>query len=306
MQEGEEEVTRRALPLAFACMVLVPAAAEAAPPNTGDFKTPFTKSLVSANTTPPNRSVGKIVVRFPNGEANPSGCSASVVDANNQSTLITAAHCVYNSSKGGLGTSATFAPGYHDGVKPFGEWPSLNIVPSGPWALSGHSHFDFAFVVLRTDSRRRYVEDVVGGLPIAFNQPRNQAYRVLGYPGVPNPPYNGQQLWACDSTYGGDVYDPDPDEQYGPPIMYTGCDFDHGASGGPWLNPTGVVSSVTSTTFASAPNIIGGPYLGDDAAALFAQITGTAPPKQCKKKRKKGKKSAAAAKKKKCKKKKRK
>jgi V8-like Glu-specific endopeptidase len=278
----------------LACLAVAPAAAQATPPNTGDFMTPFTTSLISPSTSPPNRSVGKLYLRFPTGVT--ESCSASVVDANNQSTLITAGHCVYSSSRGGLATSATFVPGFHDGIAPFGEWSSLRIVPSGPWVLSGHSHFDFAFIVLRHDARGRYVEDVVGGLPIAFNQPRNQAYHLLGYPGVPNPPYNGQLMWACDSTYGGDFYDPDPDEQYGPPIMYTGCNFDHGASGGPWLNPQGTVSSVISTTFSTHPNIVGGPYLGDDAAALFASVTGTAPPRKCK--RKKGHKSAVASKKK--------
>jgi hypothetical protein len=170
--------------------------------------------------------------------------------------------------------------------------------------LSGHSHFDFAFIVLAPDSRGRYVEDVVGGLPIVFNQARDQGYRLLGYPAEPSP-FNGAQMWQCDSRYGGDVYDPDPEEQYGPPIMYTGCDMGQGASGGPWLNPQGVVTSVTSTSLADHPNILGGPYLGDEAAALFASVTGVAPPhkKKCKKKKKKGHKRALVAKKKKCKKK---
>jgi hypothetical protein len=275
--------------------LLLPAAAQAAPPNTGDFMTPFTRSLITANTSPPNRSVGKIHIRFPNGSA--EACSASVVDASNRSTLMTAAHCVYAKAKGGLATSASFAPGFHGSVEPYGEWESLSIVPSGPWMLSGHSHFDFAFIALRPQGGH-YVEDVVGGLPIAFNQPRDQAYHLLGYPGDPNPPFDGSQLWACDSTYGGDIYDPDPDEQYGPPIQYTGCDLGHGASGGPWLNPGGVLTSVISTFLPNTPNIIGGPYLGDDAAALYASVgnipTGT-PQRKCRKK--KGHKSAVAAKK---------
>ena len=289
----------RRLALLIVLTAVAPAAAQAAPPNTGTFSVPFTTSLISPSSEAPNRSVGKLHLRYPNGTG--EVCSAAVVDANNQSTLITAAHCVYGRFQGGLAASATFEPGYHDGVKPFGVWPSQRIVPSGPWVLSGHSHFDFAFVVLGRDSRGRYVEDVVGGLPIGFNQPRNQAYRVLGYPLLPSPPYNGELLWACDSTYGGDIYDPDPDEQYGPPLMYTGCDMDQGSSGGPWLTAQGTVASVSGSTLSQSSNITGGPYLGDDAAALFAQVTGTAPPKRCKK-TKKGKKSAAAAKK--CKKKK--
>ncbi len=286
----------------FLIAVLVALAAapagQAAPPSTGDFKTPFTTSLITDNVATPNRSIGTLHVRYENGDAGDEVCSAAVVDAPNRSTLITAGHCVWGGSVKGLAIAAFFAPGGHDGAAPLGVWDSARIVPSGPWMLSGHSHFDWAFLVLEPNNRGRYVEDAVGGLPIAFNQPRDQVYRSLGYPQFPSPPYDGNKLWACDSKYGGDTYDPDPDEQYGPPIMYIGCDFGKGASGGPWLNASGVVSSVNSTKISNRPNLMGGPYLGDDAAASFASVSTIVPATRCKKKRR-GKRHAAAAKKKK-------
>jgi V8-like Glu-specific endopeptidase len=239
-----------------------------------------------------NRSVGKLFLTTATGGK--SSCTAAVVDAPNQSTLLTAGHCV-NSPQNGLRT-VSFAPGYHEGIKPFGEWASFRILQPGPWAASYNRRYDFAFVVIRRNAKRKAVEDAVGALPIAFNQPRNQPYRIFGIPA--EPPYDGERLWACDSTgfeTGGTLP--------GPSRVTAGCDFHGGASGGPWLSGQGAVGSVISEHVVLHPDVTIGPYLGDEAAALFALAgnVSTAPPRKCKKKGK-GKTRAAAAKKK-CKKK---
>jgi hypothetical protein len=228
---------------------------------------PFTSASVDPATIP---TVGKL--RLVNDGAG-TACSGAVVDANNQSVVLTAAHCVYSSSRG-YPESGRFIPAYGNGSGPFGEWPVKEYLPGDPWVASGHSHFDWAFLVLGRNANGQAIEDVVGSLPLAFNQVREQDYRVLGYPAAPNPPFNGEQLWSCLSAWGENFTDPDPDEQYGPPGMVIGCDMDHGASGGPWLNSEGVVSGVLSTTFPGHPGIVGSPYLGDEAAAKFAVATG--------------------------------
>ena len=254
---------------------------------------PFTTTPLDA-TAPVNRSIGKLFLSHPSGVGK---CTAVVVDAPNQSTLLTAGHCLNSATNGGT-TSARFVPGYHDGIEPFGGWTSARLAQAAPWAASRNSRFDFAFVVVGRNRAGKAVEDVVGALPIAFNQPRNQAYRLFGFPEDPTPPYDGQRLWACDSSYGGDV----ADALSGPPRMLAGCDFQDEASGGPWLSAQGAVASVISAGSQSHPDIISGPYLGDEAAAFFASVANisTAPRRRCKKHRK-GKKRAAAAKKKKCK-----
>ncbi len=240
---------------------------------------PFTTSQPDSSLSPYNR-VGKLLLHYP-GEN--MSCSASVVDAANQSVVMTAGHCTYRSSLGGLPTSAEFIPAYVDGSRPLGTWPSQSISVAAPWIASGHSHYDYAFVVLGRNANGQAVEDVVGGFPIGFNQPRGGPIRALGYPAEPNPPYNGERLTMCDTSYGGDFRDPDPDEQYGPSGMYIGCDMSHGASGGPWLNPQDTLVSVNSTTFGTSnPGILGGPYLDGDAAALFATVTGSPETATCK------------------------
>ncbi|MCW2597625.1 MAG: Trypsin, partial [Jatrophihabitans sp.] len=47
----------------------------------------------------------------------PHYCSASVVRSAGHDLVLTAAHCVY-----GTGLATEFAPGFHDGVSPYGVW----------------------------------------------------------------------------------------------------------------------------------------------------------------------------------------
>jgi len=282
---------RRTGPVALVAIALLFAGA---PPAQG-ISIPFTRTLTDT-ATPPGSRVGKIYTQFPNGTN--SSCSASVVDAPNRSTLITAGHCVYRSFYGGQVTRATFVPGTRaGGARPFGSYQSQHVAVAYPWTLSGHSHFDLAFMVVGPNAKGRRVQDAVGGNPIAFNGVRNQAYRLLGYPS--DPPFDGYTGWTCNTQWGADNQDPDPDEQYGPPIMLAGCDQGHGASGGPWLTSSGSVASVISTLIPGSPNVMGGPYLGDYAASLFASVSSlpVAVGKRCKK-GKRGRRSAVESRKK--------
>jgi hypothetical protein len=246
-----------------------------------------------------NRSVGRLFLNKPNGTVK---CTATVVDAPNRSTLFTAGHCL-NSAGNGVASSATFAPGYHDGISPFGRWTSAQLLPSPLWDTVSHRH-DYGFIVVARDASGRAIEDVVGGLPMGFNLPRAQSYRILGLPAEPAPTYDGEKLWACDTSYAGDYT---VGVGSGPPQMMAGCDFGGAASGGPWLTTGNVVASDNSFVPTVPANTMNGPYLDNDAAALFATAgnISTAPVKKKKKckKKKKGHKRALTAKKK-CKKKK--
>jgi hypothetical protein len=219
----------------------------------------FTTTRLDATAWP---RVGRLFLSKPGGTVK---CSAAVVDAPNQSTLFTAGHCL-NSADNGAATSASFAPGYHDGVSPFGRWDSQQLLPAPQWDTVNH-HYDYGFIVLARNAQDVAVEDTVGAFPMGFNQPRAQNYRILGLPGDPTPPYDGQKLWACDTAYTGDYVGVGT----GPASMMVDCDFGNASSGGPWLDPHGFVVSDTSfKPAATPPNTLTGPYLDGSAAALFA------------------------------------
>jgi len=259
----------------------------------------FTTTQLDATAWP---RVGKLFLSKAGGTVK---CTAAVVDAPNQSTLFTAGHCL-NSAGNGAASSASFAPGYHDGVSPFGRWDSQQLLPAPQWDTVNH-HYDYGFIVLARNAQDVAVEDTVGAFPMGFNQPRAQNYRILGLPGDPTPPYNGEKLWACDTAYTGDYVGVGT----GPASMMVDCDFGNGASGGPWLDSHGFVVSDSSFKPAAAPpNTLNGPYLDGSAAALFATAGSIPVPakpkpaqaaKKCKKKRKHRRHASGA--KKKCKKK---
>jgi V8-like Glu-specific endopeptidase len=274
-----------ALAAVVAALILAPAAQAVT--------IPFERTLTDTNAAPGVRA-GKLFLHWPDGAQ--TDCSASVVDAPNHSTLITAAHCVYTNRHLGRVQYVTFSPGYHDGSSPYGEYISREIAVPPLW-IAGRSHFDYAFIVVGRSSRGRAVQDVVGANPIAFNQPREQNYRLIGYP--TDPPFSGHTSWTCNTAWGGESNAPPPNEG-DPPTILAGCDMGEGASGGPWLTDQGAVASVTHTTVPSSPNVLGGPTLDDSAAALFGSVNtiSTATTTRCKKK---GHRSAVAAKKKKCK-----
>jgi V8-like Glu-specific endopeptidase len=288
--------------LARLILLIAAAGLLALPPVASADHLPFTTTLQDP-LAPANRMVGRLSVKREDGTT--QQCTAAVIDASNRSTVLTAAHCLLSPSHGGA-LSVLFRPGYHDGQAPLGTWPSSRQLLAVNWPVTFSNNFDYAFLLIDPNSSGIPIQTAVGALPIAFNQPRNQAYRIVGLPGMPNPPFDGQKLYACDTAYGEDAGLSEP----GPPQMVVGCDMGGGASGSPWINPQGVVASVLSDDLAPHHHIRSGPYLDQDAAALFEQASPTEPPLQLRKCKKANKhKHPAAAKKKKkkkCKKKKKK
>lgn len=114
--------------------------------------------------------------------------------------------------------------------------------------------YDYGFLVVGRDLAGTAIEDVVGSLLIAFNQPRVQSYRVFGYPNAPDPPCDGEKLWACDTAWASDAAS---DTYPGRLRLEVDCDFGAGASGGPWLSGQGAVASVSSSSPVGFPNISG-------------------------------------------------
>ncbi|MFI6683879.1 trypsin-like serine peptidase [Streptomyces sp. NPDC050485] len=85
-------------------------------------------------------------------------CTAGVVDSRHGDLLVTAAHCLPLDG-------ASFAPGYHDGSAPHGEWPVLAALPDPRFtqAQQGADNwpYDWAFVrVARVGGRS--VQEAVG------------------------------------------------------------------------------------------------------------------------------------------------
>lgn len=222
------------------------------------------------------RTTGKVF--FTKGGTN-YVCSGSVVDAANDSTVLTAGHCVHDGATDGTGQYAsnfTFVPAY-DGkatnVAPYGRWPFVRLQTTAGWAEGGDFDFDVAFATVDdTDPTTPSLEAVLGGAQqIKFGQAPKLAVHAFGYPAAT--PYDGTTLTYC----AGDTA-PDP---YGRTTQGLVCNMTGGSSGGPWyssFNPTtgvGIAYSLNSYRYTSGTysNRMFGPRFGTEVQALFNSVS---------------------------------
>ncbi|RCH70253.1 hypothetical protein DT019_01795 [Streptomyces sp. SDr-06] len=110
-------------------------------------------------------------------------CTAAVVDSRHGDLLVTAAHCLPLDG-------ATFAPGYHDGLTPRGEWPVLAALPDPRFAEArrGAEHwpYDWAFVRVARVGGRSVQEAVGSALRVPAHpellSPQLAGVTLVGYP----------------------------------------------------------------------------------------------------------------------------
>ena len=209
----------------------------------------------------PARTHGKV---FATDRVGAYVCSATVVTAENKSTVFTAGHCVKDF---GWAKRFLFIPGFRNGSKPFGKFPARDLFATRQWARSENRKFDIGAAVVRRNGAGNEVQRAVGARGIAFNQRRQQRYKEFGYPAAP--PFNGQLLFVCDSPYGGSDLFAAP----GPPPIRIGCDLTAGASGAGWVIRNEFVSSVDSYEYVGEPEHIYGPYFGKAAKNLWKRAS---------------------------------
>jgi hypothetical protein len=212
----------------------------------------------------PNSTNGRLFGELPG--FGPFSCSATVLDSRSERLIFTAGHCVFDPFEGRFAKRLAFVPAYTDGGGPFGTWRWKSLRTTREWVRNANANFDFAVIKLR---RRGGVaiEEVVGGRPLAVNQPRQQGYAAYGYPAAFA---GGERMWSCLSGYAGK--DPSPFRRGRAPTAI-GCDMTGGASGGGWVTPAGL-ASVSSFGYRAHPGVLYGPYLGRKARTLVERSGG--------------------------------
>ncbi|MCL2542163.1 MAG: serine protease [Nocardioidaceae bacterium] len=153
----------------------------------------------------------------------PHFCSASVLDSSTRDLLVTAAHCVY-----GTGLTMEFAPGFHDGIAPYGVWEVRRAYVTTAWRAHQDPADDVAVLEVAPRAGRR-LEDVVGAGEPVGTPAASAPVTVTGYPmGV-----DGSTVGCTTGLYLTGGY---------PSIDCTG--FADGTSGGPWIQAGRLVGVV--------------------------------------------------------------
>ncbi|MDX6739042.1 hypothetical protein [Actinocorallia sp. A-T 12471] len=178
------------------------------------------------------RTTGKLVMRMRNADGvnweTLAPCTATVVRSQNKSVVVTAAHCLrvnwgsnIDPGLNVIATSVLFIPGFRGenlprlapgasaetgpaigaDVAPYGVWPVTRAWLTEGWTGKANhvNDHDMAAMVVDNPADSRPIEDVVGGQPIAFNQPRAAPRVNFGFPTVNFKSYSGPNT-AADGT----------------------------------------------------------------------------------------------------------
>ncbi|MFE0578971.1 trypsin-like serine peptidase [Streptomyces sp. NPDC058874] len=172
---------------------------------------------LEARPAPAEPAVGALF--SPGNDGDPDHhCSGVVVHSPLGDLVATAAHCVYG---GGFRTNLAFAPGYRDGIAPYGVWVPTRIDVDPRWTADEDPDVDIAFLRLRRPGHPgQRLEDVTGATTIAFGTELPAPARLVGYPNVSEQPLD------CRTTA----------RPAGPTQVRLDCaDVPNGTSGGPVL-----------------------------------------------------------------------
>ena len=112
-------------------------------------------------------TVGALFTMTPDGQLGTHFCTGSVVDSPSGDLVITAAHCVNQSSVG----TVAFVPDYAAGKGPFGVWTVRQVIEDQQWSSSQDPDDDYAFLVVSQHGSRTAIEDLTGGEVIGVNEP---------------------------------------------------------------------------------------------------------------------------------------
>lgn len=181
----------------------------------------------------------------------PHYCSASVVHSAGHDLVLTAAHCVY-----GTGLATEFAPGFHDGVSPYGVWAVRRAYVDPAWRTSQDPQHDFAILQVAPQGGHR-VEDVTGANRLGAAPAGGRTVTVDGYVAGSG----GRPITCTNRVY------------YTAGYPSFDCDgYAGGVSGGPWLAGSTVVGVVGGLHQGGCtPSISYSSAFGADVAALLAR-----------------------------------
>ncbi len=141
-------------------------------------------------------------------------CTASVVSSPNGDLVITAAHCVANTS------GVVFVPGYNRGRTPYGIWTVTKVYADPAWTSSADPDDDVAFLQVGQPGSITPIEDVTGAEQLQTGAPARQLVEVIGYPDSADQPI------ACQNW----TREPMPDQ-----LEFDCGGYTDGTSGGPFL-----------------------------------------------------------------------
>ncbi len=217
----------------------------------------------------PHKWVGRLSFRTPSGT---SYCSATAISGNN---IVTAAHCVYDTTNNRWYSGWVFSPAYRNGTNPYRvfrarvctiltAWANL----SGGYSINSWARYDVAVCSMNNNSAGQTLNQAVGFAGRSWNYNYTQLHFNSGYPWND---YNnstltdaGKYLRNCTAESFAQTTD----------TLGGGCNWGPGISGGSWLRGykalevSGQVNSVNSGLYIGTQNLYGARFNSSNIVPL--------------------------------------
>ncbi|MDH6539615.1 trypsin-like serine peptidase [Streptomyces lavendulae] len=202
------------------------------------------------DTALPDATVARVGALFAGDLDGGHFCTAAVVHSADRDVIATAAHCLDHPD------TTVFAPGYRDGKAPYGVWRLTGVNVAGDWTDHKDPDDDIAFATLAPLDGAQ-IEDVVGGFPVATEQPDDVTVTVLGYPSTLDAPLRCSNATSLLSETQRRVECPD---------------LSGGTSGSPWL-ADGALAGVLGgyEEGGTVPEVSYSAVMGDQALELYRE-----------------------------------
>ena len=217
----------------------------------------------------PHKWVGRLTFTTPNGT---SYCSATVISNNH---IVTAAHCVYDTTNNRWYRNWVFTPAYRAGSAPFGTfgYTSARVLTAwqgltGAYSINTWARHDVAIIGLRPNAAGQTVNSLVGWAGRNWDWGYSQLHFNSGYPFKSYTDANltsaGLYLRACTAESFAQTTE----------TLGSGCYYGRGISGGSWLRNykpfvlSGNVNSVNSGLFIGTQNLYGARFNSSNIVVL--------------------------------------
>jgi len=233
----------------------------------------YTHYIVNQNTPLwkiyPHIWIGRLSFTTPTGT---SYCTATSISNN---VMLTAAHCLYDTSNNKFYSNWVFTPAYRNGSAPYGSFVASNcsvltawVNLSGTFNINSWSKYDVGVCKTGNNSANQTLNAAVGWMGRQWNYPYVRQFHVFGYPFND---YNdvtisnaGKYLHVCVAE----------SFQQATDTRGAGCSVGRGMSGGPWMigyAPTltgGAADGVSSGLFIGTQNLYAARFTSSNIVPL--------------------------------------
>ncbi|OKK17502.1 hypothetical protein AMK16_22045 [Streptomyces sp. CB00455] len=203
----------------------------------------------------PGTAADRVGALFAGGLGEGHFCTAAVVHSDDRDVIATAAHCLEEPG------TTVFAPGYRNGEAPYGVWKVTGVHLAPGWTDAADPDDDIAFatVVAADGAQSARVEDLVGGFPVAAEQPSDATVTVIGYPRSEEAPLRCTNATAPFSATQRRIDCPD---------------LSGGTSGSPWLVDGALAGVLGGYEGGGAvPEVSYSAVMGDQAVELYREAS---------------------------------